>query len=77
MCEMLSREGLNIRLDETAREFSAEASSKLRLGSDAVRSLTFLFEEARYSAHDIEEEKRTAALSELEILERALARIVS
>ena len=77
MCEMLSQEGLNIRLDETAREFSDEASAKLRLGSDAVRSLTFLFEEARYSAHDIEEEKRTAALSELEILERALARIES
>ena len=74
MCEMLSQNGLNIRLDETAREFSEKASSRLKLGSEAVRSLTFLFEEARYSAHNIEEEKRASALNELEILERALAR---
>jgi len=73
MCEMLSQDGLNIRVDETAREFSGEVSSKLRLGSDAVRSLTFLFEEARYSAHDIDGGKRAAALNELEILEHVLS----
>jgi hypothetical protein len=72
MCQMLSEDGFKIRLDETAREFSQNVSGKLKLGSEAVRGLTFLFEEARYSAHQIEDEKRVTALNELDILERAL-----
>ena len=74
MCQTLSENGFTIRLDETAREFSEGVSSKLKLGSEAVRSLTFLFEEARYSAHQIEDEKRVAALHELNLLEDALIR---
>jgi hypothetical protein len=72
MCQMLSEDGFKIRLDETAREFSQNVSGKLKLGSEAVRCLTFLFEEARYSAHEIEDEKRVTALNELDLLERAL-----
>jgi len=74
MCQVLSENGFKIRRDETAREFSENVSTNLKLGSEAVRSLTFLFEEARYSAHQIEDEKRTTALHELNLLERALAR---
>jgi len=75
MCQMLSENGFKIKLDETAREFSESVSGRLKLGSDAVRSLTFLFEEARYSAHQIEDENRVVALNELDILERALTRV--
>ena len=74
MCQTLSENGFKIRLDETAREFSENVSGKLKLGSEAVRGLTFLFEEARYSAHQIEDEKRVTALHELNILEDALTR---
>jgi len=74
MCEVLAEDGFSIGTNETAREFSKDVSMKLKVGGDAVRSLTFLFEEARYSAHPIENSKRDAALNELGILERALVR---
>ena len=74
MCQVLSEDGFKIGINETAREFSLDVSGKLKLGGDAVRSLTFLFEEARYSTHQMENDKRDAALNELDILERALAR---
>jgi hypothetical protein len=73
MCQVLSEHGLNIGLQETAREFSENISRKLELGSGAIRSLTFLFEEARYSDHQIDDSKRAVALSQLENLERSLA----
>jgi uncharacterized membrane protein HdeD (DUF308 family) len=73
MCQVLSEHGLNIGIQETAREFSENISRKLELGSDAIRSLTFLFEEARYSDHPIDDSKRAEAVSQLENLERSLA----
>jgi len=73
MCQVLAEHGFDIGLQETAREFSENISHKLDLGSDAVRGLTFLFEEARYSNHQINESKRAVALSQLESLERSLA----
>jgi hypothetical protein len=73
MCQVLSEHGLTIGLQETAREFSENISRKLELGSDAIKSLTFLFEEARYSDHQIDDSKRAVALSQLENLERSLA----
>lgn len=77
MCQVLSEHGFNIGLQETAREFSENISRKLELGSDAIRSLTFLFEEARYSDHQIDDSKRAVALSQLESLERSLANTTS
>ena len=73
MCQVLAEHGFDIGLQETAREFSENISHKLELGSDAIRSLTFLFEEARYSSHQIADSKRAIALSQLENLERSLA----
>ena len=73
MCEVLSNHGFNIGLQETAREFSENITHKLELGSDAIRGLTFLFEEARYSDHQIDDSKRAVALNQLETLERSLA----
>jgi hypothetical protein len=77
MCQVLAEHGFNIALQETAREFSENISRKLELGSDAIRSLTFLFEEARYSDHQIDESKRAVALSQLESLEHSLANATS
>ena len=73
MCQVLSEHGFSIGMQETAREFSENISRKLELGSDAIRSLTFLFEEARYSDHEIDDSKRAVALSQLENLEHSLA----
>jgi hypothetical protein len=73
MCKILSDAGLTISPTETAREFAEGISAKLGVGRDAVRGLTFLFEEARYSDHRINEEKRVTALSYLESLQQVLS----
>jgi hypothetical protein len=72
MCHVLSLHGFQIRLHDTASEFSNSVSTKLGLGGDSVRYLTFLFEEARYSDHQIDNTKRAKALNQLESLEHLL-----
>ena len=72
MCKVLASAGLEVEPTQTAREFADSVSAKLRVGDEAVRGLTFLFEEARYSNHEILEEKRAEAVSRLESLQRAL-----
>ena len=73
MCEILSNAGLKTVPEETAREFAESISAKLRIGDAAVTGLTFLFEEARYSNHEISEEKRIMALNHLQFLQQALS----
>jgi hypothetical protein len=73
MCYVLSNYGFMTSPHETASEFSDGISEKLKLGVDSVKGLTFLFEEARYSDHEIDDAKRAKALDELESLERSLA----
>jgi hypothetical protein len=73
MCKILSDAGIEPSPSETAREFAEDISLKLRVGSNAVQGLTFLFEEARYSAHQITEQKRIMALRHLESLQQALS----
>ncbi len=73
MCKVLSSTGINGEPAETAREFAETISIRLELGKDAVRGLTFLFEEARYSDHEIPEEKRNIALNHLKSLEQILS----
>ncbi|MGA8903550.1 MAG: DUF4129 domain-containing protein [Candidatus Bathyarchaeia archaeon] len=73
MCEVLSNAGLEAASEETAREFAENISLKLQIGKEAVTGLTFLFEEARYSNHEISEEKRITALGHLQFLQQALS----
>jgi hypothetical protein len=73
MCKILSDEGFVIAPIQTAREFASDVSGRLSLGRDFVTGLTFLFEEARYSDHPIDDEKRKLAVNELQSLQRALA----
>lgn len=73
MCKILARAGMELNPAETAREFAENISTKLQVGEKAVSGLTFLFEEARYSNHEISEEKRTMALHYLTSLQQALS----
>jgi hypothetical protein len=73
MCDVLRGRGFVITSDQTAREFASTVSQKLGLGSDAVKGLTFLFEEARYSAHIMTDDKRRSAVNELRSIENALS----
>lgn len=73
MCEILSKAGLEAAPEETAREFAESISAKLHIGEEAVTGLTFLFEEARYSNHEISEDKRIMALNHLGLLQQALS----
>ena len=73
MCILLAEIGLEIGLAETPREFALQASKKLRFGKEAVNTLTFLFEEARYSQHSLGDDKRSIAISQLTTLEKELS----
>jgi hypothetical protein len=73
MCTLLAEFGVEIGLAETAREFALQASEKLQFGKEAVNTLTFLFEEARYSRHSLDDVKRSTAISQLTTLENELA----
>ena len=73
MCTLLAEIGLEIGLAETPREFAVQVSEKLRVGEEAVKTLTFLFEEARYSQHSLGPDKRRIAISQLTTLQDELA----
>jgi len=73
MCTLLAEIGLEIGLAQTPREFALQVSRKLRFGNEAVNTLTFLFEEARYSQHSLGDDKRSIAISRLSTLENELA----
>jgi len=77
MCRVLSLNGFETELYETASEFARTVSNKLGLAGDSVKGLTSLFEEARYSDHRIDNAKRANALNQLETLERSLANVSS
>jgi len=73
MCTLLEEIGLEIGLAQTPREFASQASKKLRFGKEAVNTLTFLFEEARYSKHSLGDDKRSIAITQLTALQNELA----
>lgn len=73
MCDILSKVGTEVSPTDTAREFAQNISSELHVDSNGVNGLTFLFEEARYSRHEISEEKRKMALDYLASLQLALS----
>jgi len=55
----------------TAREFEALATRALALGGE-LHDLTLLFEEARYSPHELAEAQKQKALRDLEAVKRSL-----
>lgn len=62
---MLADHGIPIQDHQTAREFGAGVRRVLRIPLQPLMRLTGLFEEARYSLHEIDEEKRDEALQRL------------
>lgn len=62
LCELLARYNCQIQDHETVQEFRMSASKILNIPEKPFGALTVLFEEARYSLHEIDEAKRNDAL---------------
>jgi hypothetical protein len=66
LCELMAENDCQIKSNETAQEFRISASKLLNIPDEPFSTLTNLFEEARYSLHEIDEAKRNEALKCLE-----------
>lgn len=62
LCELLTRYNCQIEDYQTVQEFRISASRILNIPEKPFSMLTSLFEEARYSLHEIDEAKRNDAL---------------
>lgn len=68
MEKVLARSGLRRRSSETAMEFLRRVLGDLRVSAPAAQSLTELFEEAKFSSHELEEGARTRAVDALQTI---------
>lgn len=66
MCSLLERQGVGSQETKTAREIEREAFQALKLSPGSVGVLTGLFEEARYSTHEVGAAQRDRAVACLE-----------
>ena len=62
LCELLARYNCKIQKHQTVQEFRAAASQLLKLPNEPLTRLCNLFEEARYSLHEIDEIKKNMAI---------------
>ena len=65
LCETLDEHGVPREKCQTAREYESAVSEILDIPEDPVSTLTDLFEEARYSLHEIGEGEQSRALGSL------------
>lgn len=72
MVLLFEARGRRVRPEQTAREFEAEALAAVGVSREGVDRLTSLFEEARYSAHEIREAQRDAAIASLTAIRKEL-----
>ncbi len=72
MIEAASRMGASVTTDQTARELETSIRQSFMLRGDGIRTLTGLFEEARYSIHSITEKDSQSAYSSLLSIEEEL-----
>jgi hypothetical protein len=72
MVATVSRLGVAVSSDQTARELERAIRSTFALKEAATNELTQLFEEARYSLHDISDEDATHARQYLESIAEEL-----
>lgn len=72
MLATVSRVGVLISSDQTARELEKASRSTFSLKGPATSDLTRLFEEARYSLHEIVDEDATRAGNDLEAISAEL-----
>jgi hypothetical protein len=66
MERVLERSGLRRRPSETPFEYLRRVLGDLRVPAEAARSLTSLFEEAKFSRHELREDARERAIGALE-----------
>jgi Domain of unknown function (DUF4129) len=71
-CALLGLRGIADQDNLTPRELESLAVSHLQVPAEAAASLTFLFEEARYSVHALGDADRRRAVDSLEALRAAL-----
>lgn len=64
-CLLLEGEGIKQGEDVTPREFKNMVLSNIRIETQPLEDLTDLFEEARYSSHEITDIKRDRAIKDL------------
>ncbi len=62
MCKLASKHGISDEEHMTPREFESMIGSKLPVADDKLHDLIMIFEEARYSDHDLSEEMRNKAM---------------
>ena len=72
MCSLLATKGVGGQETLTAREIEGLALSELGLSQGSVDDLTGLFEEARYSRHEIGPAQRDRAVESLHAIRREL-----
>jgi len=72
MEKVLARDGLKRKASETAMEFLRRVLEDLRVSASAAHDLTQLFEEAKFSSHDLDESARTRAIDALETIRSEL-----
>ncbi len=72
MCRVLEQSGESNDEFMTPREFEKAVSENVPAMKEIISEITHLFEEARYSPHELTEEKREKALTYLENLKRGL-----
>lgn len=65
LCEALEEHGVPSVEYQTAREYESAVSGVLDIPADPLSALTILFEEARYSLHEIGKKEQSRALSSL------------
>lgn len=72
MVNLFEERGVQMRKEMTPREFQTVVMAILGLEEESVRVLTALFEEARYSTHEVSEPHKEMALANLEKVRKAL-----
>jgi len=65
LCETLEEHGVPSVEYQTAREYESAVSDALDIPTDPLSALTILFEEARYSLHEVGKKEQSRALSSL------------
>jgi hypothetical protein len=73
LCEILEEHGFPIGEYQTAREYESTVSGVLDVPTESLSTLTGLFEEARYSSHEIGKEERNCALNSLSEIRNCLS----
>ncbi len=68
MCYFLEMEGIDIEENLTPREFKNKTTNLLPITKKTISDLTYTFEEARYSSHQLGNSTREKALNDLKVL---------